>query len=274
MARPAAQGRAGEATSAARCGHVRGARDRPRHRHQAPEHAEDQEIVAPVVDVDDGALGRDADEGGIDRHDRSAATASRTNTKRKPDDEGHQRQRQVGEAAEPAARHEGVEERCCAGPRERNARTAAGRCRTAGRAPAGRRARGGRSGRSGRRRSSARGWRAGWNRSATCSIESSAATKAASITRPDDGDQHDAHAARWPSGWSQGQRHQHQRGEHELAPGAARKVSSSAAAARAAGRRAAHRATAGQHALQRHEAGSTRKAPSTFGSLKVPRARP
>ena len=34
--------------------------------HQAPQHAEDEEVVAPVVAVDDEAFKRDADEGGID----------------------------------------------------------------------------------------------------------------------------------------------------------------------------------------------------------------
>ena len=50
-------------------------RRRPRHRHQAPDHAEHQEIVAPVVAVDDDAFDHGADEGAVDRDDRSAARA-------------------------------------------------------------------------------------------------------------------------------------------------------------------------------------------------------
>ena len=50
---------------------LRGVRRRrvigPRGRHQAPDHAEQQEVMAPVVAVDQHAFGRRADEGAVDR---------------------------------------------------------------------------------------------------------------------------------------------------------------------------------------------------------------
>src|SRR5262249_13076783 len=71
------------------------------------ERPEDQEIVAPVVDVDDGALARDSQEGGVyhvvgrlpgrpHEHETQAA------------DRGDQGQAEIGKAAQPATGHKGV----------------------------------------------------------------------------------------------------------------------------------------------------------------------
>src|SRR5207245_5211673 len=82
---------------------------RARNHHQTPERPQDQKVVAPVVDVDDGALAGDAQEGGVDHVvGRLPGRAHKHETQ--PPDGGDKREAEIGEAAQPATGHEGIEE--------------------------------------------------------------------------------------------------------------------------------------------------------------------
>src|SRR6266568_785213 len=96
-----------EAVHLRRCGRPRKARSRDHH--QAPERPEDQEVVAPVVDVDDGALAGDTQEGGVD-HVVSRLPGRAHKHKTQSPNGGDEREAEIGEAAQPAARHDGIEE--------------------------------------------------------------------------------------------------------------------------------------------------------------------
>src|SRR5262245_12340065 len=78
-----------------------------RHRHQAPQSDEDQEIVPPMIPVDDDAFAGDTDEGDIDRL-ISSLPGARDEDETPAGDEGHQRQRQIGRTRDPTAGDEGV----------------------------------------------------------------------------------------------------------------------------------------------------------------------
>src|SRR5262249_43871189 len=73
-----------------------------RQRHQAPEHAQDQEIVAPVVDVDDDALEHDAEIGRIDHVVRRLPRPAHEH-EAKPLGNAYQREREERETGKPAA---------------------------------------------------------------------------------------------------------------------------------------------------------------------------
>src|SRR5712671_3380819 len=77
----------------------------PRGGHQAPQHAQDQEIVAPVVDIDDGAFDHDAEIGHVDG--LVDWTPGRCD-KQKPQagNHGHEGERRIGTAGKPATAHE------------------------------------------------------------------------------------------------------------------------------------------------------------------------
>src|SRR4029077_8318538 len=79
-----------------------------RHRHQAPDHDEQQEIMAPVIAVDQHAFGRGADEGAVDREIRRPPRR-RDEHVAEAEEKRSQRHRQVDDAGEPAARQEAVE---------------------------------------------------------------------------------------------------------------------------------------------------------------------
>ena len=78
-----------------------------RRRDQPPQHAEDQEIVAPVVAVDDEAFGDHPEIGGIDGVIGRPPRAGNEDKARRHD-ERDGGEREIRKAPEPSARHERI----------------------------------------------------------------------------------------------------------------------------------------------------------------------